>query len=204
MKFIPKSLTQFYFILIWAVAIIELIFMIIGVVQIKFHIELIGTMRNVNFLMLLFFLIMAILVCKYVLCIHKEALKIETTADKGKAQREAAVQEEAPCQGNTSSSLNPAVANYLRTKIQELLGASFEQEAKGIKISLIQRDGQEMMTLENIIPEDDNSATQRLFYLGVPTKNGEGSGGGIPDMMRFIEQNVGQVQVVIDKELRQS
>lgn len=201
LKYMPNSLKRFYCILICLVGIIELFLMIIGVIQIKFQIEFLHGVQNVNFLMLLFFLVIVLLVSKYVMLIHQEdqgneLIDIEQGC-KGKA-----AQLEGTSRSNSSGALNPAVANYLRSKIQELLGASIDHEAHVIKISLIQEDGQEIMTMENINRNDQNNDTQHLFYLGVPTEPGERSGSAIPVLMKFVEQNVGQVQIVIDKDFR--
>ncbi|WP_164684742.1 hypothetical protein [Brevibacillus reuszeri] len=203
LKYMPNSLERFYFILICLAAIIELFLMIIGVIQINFQIEFLHGVQNVNFLMLLFFLVIVLLVFKYVMLIHQEDQGNEFI-DKGQDCKGKTAQVEGTSKRNVSGVLNPAVASYLRSKIQELLGASIDHEAHVIKISLIQNDGQEIMTMENINSNDQNNDTQHLFYLGVPTEPGERSGSTIPILMKFIEKNVGQVQIVIDKDFRQS
>ncbi|MFE1625446.1 hypothetical protein ACFLFF_01735 [Brevibacillus reuszeri] len=203
LKYMPNSLERFYFILICLVAIIELFLMIIGVIQINFQIEFFHGVQNVNFLMLVFFLVIVLLVFKYVMLIHQEDQGNELI-DRGRDRKGIAAQLEGTSKSNLSGVLNPAVANYLRSKIQELLGASIDHEAHIIKISLIQKDGQEIMTMENINRNDQKNETEHLFYLGVPTEPGERSGSTIPVLMKFIEQNVGQVQIVIDKDFGQS
>ncbi|WP_289136326.1 hypothetical protein [uncultured Brevibacillus sp.] len=203
LKYMSNSLERFYFILICLVGIIELFLMIIGVVQIKFQIEFLHGVQNINFLMLLVFLVIVLLVFKYAMLIHQEDQGNERI-DKGQDCKGLAAQLEGTYKSNASRALNPAVANYLRSKIQELLGASIDHEAQVIKISLIQKDGQEIMTMENINRNDPNNEMQHLFYLSVPSETGERSGSTIPVLMKFIEQNVGQVQIVIDKDFRQS
>lgn len=163
LKYMHNSLERFYFILICLVGIIELFLMIIGVIQIKFQIEFLHDVQNVNFLMLLFFLVIVLLVSKYVKLIHQEDQGNELI-DKGQDCKGKAAKLVGTSKSNASGALNPAVANYLRSKIQELLGASIDHEAHVIKISLIQNDGQEIMTMENINSNDQNNDTQHLFY----------------------------------------
>ncbi|MGG1659466.1 sensor histidine kinase [Brevibacillus sp. NRS-1366] len=89
------------------------------------------------------------------------------------------------------------LGNLLDNAIQ----ASVENDSESIKVTWLQENNQEVLTVENYSRADIKDALPRLFEVGYTTKKDGGGGNGLPIVKKLITKNHGQIHVVTDKKL---